>query len=146
MHLVCDSRGIPLAVQVTGGQINECLRFESVLSAVRFPQKRGRPRRRPRAVAGDKGYSVGRIRRWLQRRHIRAIIPQRRDQEGRWDGCRTFDKKTYRRRNVVERCVAWMKESRRLATRYEKLAVSFLAMLDLWMVQRYLRVLFPDGP
>jgi len=131
---------------VTAGQTHESKRFEKVLSAVHLRSTTGRPRRRPRAVTGDKGYSVGRIRRWLRRRHIRAIIPQRDDQRGRWDGCRNFDKKTYRRRNVVERCVAWMKESRRLATRYEKLALSFLAMIDLWMAQRYLKVLFPDGP
>ena len=141
---MCDSRGIPLAVEVTAGQVNECTRFEQVLSAVRLPQATGRPRRRPRAVAGDKGYSTGSIRAWLRRRHILAVIPQRSDQQGRWDGCRTFDKKTYRQRNVVERCVGWMKNCRRLATRYEKFAVSFLAMLDLWMAQRYLRVLFPD--
>lgn len=46
-----------------------------------------------------------------------------------------FDKAMYRRRNVVERCVLWLKESRRLATRHEKLAVSFLAMAKLAMIQ-----------
>lgn len=96
-------------------------------------------------MAGDKGYSVGRIRRWLRRKHIEAVIPQRDDQRGRWDGCRHFDRKAYRRRNIVERCIAWMKESRRLATRFEKLALNFLAMIDLWMVQRYLRTHSSDG-
>ena len=52
-----------------------------------------------------------------------------------------FDKATYRRRNVVKRCVAWLKENRRLATRFEKLAVNFLAMVKLAMIQRCLRLL-----
>jgi transposase len=41
---------------------------------------------------------------------------------------------------VVERCVAWLKESRRLATRHEKLAVNFLAMVKLAMIRRCFKV------
>lgn len=133
-----------MAAEVTAGQVNECTRLQSVLGSVRLPTGRGRPRSRPRALAGDKGYSTGSIRAWLRRRRILAVIPQRNDQRGRWDGCKTFDKKTYRKRNVIERCVGWMKNARRLATRYEKLATNFAAMLDLWMAWRYLRVLYPD--
>jgi transposase len=52
-----------------------------------------------------------------------------------------FDRDRYRERNIIERVVGWLKESRRLATRYEKLAVNFLAMVKLAMRQRCLRVL-----
>ena len=52
-----------------------------------------------------------------------------------------FDKPTYRRRSVIEQVVGWLKESRRLATRYEKLAVNFLAMVQLAMLQRCLSLL-----
>ena len=48
---------------------------------------------------------------------------------------------SYRRRNIVERLVGWLKENRRLATHYEKLAVNFLAIVKLAMFQRSLRVL-----
>ncbi|HEU4632200.1 MAG TPA: transposase, partial [Gemmatimonadaceae bacterium] len=41
--------------------------------------------------------------------------------------------------------VGWLKESRRLATRYEKLAVNFLAMVKLAMLQRCLRVLYSSN-
>ncbi len=87
----------------------------------------GRPRCRPRRLAGDKGYSYGRIRRGLRRRRIKAVIPTRKDQR-RLPG---FDEATYRRRNVVERCVGWVKDRRRLATRFEKLAENFLARVKL---------------
>lgn len=99
---------------------------------------RGRPRTRPRKLAGDKGYSANRIRHYLVHRGIRPVIPRRRDEGGRSPG---FDRKSYRRRNVVERSVGWLKESRRLGTRYDKLAVNFLAMVKVAIIRRYLRVL-----
>jgi transposase len=77
------------------------------------------------------------VRRQLHRRGIRAVIPARQDQKTN----PRFDKRTYRRRNIVERLVGWLKESRRLATRFEKLAVNFLAMVKLAMIQRCLRLL-----
>jgi transposase len=41
---------------------------------------------------------------------------------------------------VVERCVGWLKESRRLATRYDKLARNFLAMVFVAMIRRLIRL------
>lgn len=94
----------------------------------------------PRWLAGDKGYSYPTIRQWLEQHKIAGVIPRRSDQMVR-DGHPPFDRDTYRRRNVVERCIGWLKECRRIATRYEKLAVSFVAMVNLAMIQRYLRIL-----
>ena len=54
---------------------------------------------------------------------------------------RKFDKPKYRQRHVIEQCVGWLKELRRLCTRFEKLAVNFLAMVQLGFVHRYLRLL-----
>jgi transposase len=53
----------------------------------------------------------------------------------------TFCRATYRQRNVVERVVGWLKEHRRIATRFEKLASSFLAMVKLSFMRRYFRML-----
>ncbi len=93
-------------------------------------------RRRPDAVAGDKGYSYPRIRAWLSRRGIEAVIPNRSDQARV-----RLNKRKYRGRNVVERCIGWLKWCRRIATRYEKLAESYLAMVKLAMIQRCNRLL-----
>jgi transposase len=137
LHLVVDGNGLPLSAIVTAGQAHESKSLGPVLEAVRIKRPgRGRPRRRPRRLAGDKGYSYRRIRRYLRRRGIRAVIPTRKDQRRN----PRFDKEAYRRRNVVERCVAWLKESRRLATRHEKLAVNFLAMVKLAMIRRCFKV------
>ena len=94
----------------------------------------------PKWLAGDKGYSYPRIRQWLHHHQIGAVIPRRVDQIAR-DGRVAFDRDIYRRRNVVERCIGWLKEFRRIATRFDKLAISFLAMVKLAMILCYLRAL-----
>jgi transposase len=96
-------------------------------------------RRRPDAVAGDKGYSYPRIRQWLSRRGIEAVIPTRSNQPRV-----RLNKRKYKRRNVIERCIGWLKCCRRIATRFEKLAINFLSMVKLAMIQRGLRVLDPS--
>ena len=130
---------------MTAGQRHESTQFETLMNAVRIKQPLGRPRQRPGAVAGDKGYSYPRIRRWLRRHAVRAIIPQRSDQKVRHRGRPlSFDREAYRRRSVIECCIGWLKECRRIATRFEKLALNFLAMVKIAIMQRYLRLLFPD--
>jgi transposase len=94
-------------------------------------------RRRPKKLAGDKGYSCERVRRWLRQHKVLPVIPSKCNEQRDAD----FDQEAYRGRNVVERCVNWLKENRRLGTRYEKLAVNFLAMAKLAMIQRYFRIL-----
>jgi len=57
-----------------------------------------------------------------------------------------FDREAYRGRNIVERCICWLKESRRVSSRYDKLAVSYLACLKLAILQRLLKFDFSDRP
>jgi len=117
------------------------------MSRVRIRQARGRPRNRPHAVVGDKGYSFPHIRAWCRAHHVKAVIPrrsnQRRPRRGR---PASFDVILYRRRNGIERSVGWLKDRRRIATRYEKLALNFRAVIDLAIVERYLSLEFSDGP
>lgn len=125
---------MPLGAVLTAGQAHESQAFEALMNTVRI----GR-RRRPHAVAGDRGYSYRGVRRWLAERGIKAVIPTRSNQRRL-----TLDRVTYRRRNVVERCIGWLKWCRRIATRYEKLAESYLAMITLAMIQRCNRLLEPS--
>ena len=143
-HLVTDGDGTPLAIEVTAGQAHESTRFESLVATF-VASRRGRRRRKPRKLAGDKGYSVKRIRDWLKARGVEPVIPHKDNELARHDPSVTFDKRTYRQRHVVEQCVGWLKECRRIGTRFEKLAVSFHAMLQLAMIRRYLRLLFSDS-
>jgi transposase len=143
--VVTDGTGTPLAIEVTAGQVHESTRLESVVATFIASRKRqGRRRQKPRELAGDKGYSVRRVRDWLKARRIAPVIPHKDNELARHDPAVTFDKQTYRRRHVVEQCVGWLKEYRRIGTRFEKLAVHFHGMLQLAMIRRYLRLLFSD--
>src|SRR5947209_10040724 len=99
IHIRAEGGGKPLVLLLTAGQRHEQIMFEALMEhgAVKRPGC-GRPRLRPDRVAGDKGYSSRRIRRYLRRRHIGAVIArQKRERRTR------FDKAAYRQRNVVER-------------------------------------------
>ena len=133
-----DGNGLPLAAEVTAGRRQESTQFERVMNAVRIPGRRGRPRCRPVRLAGDKGYSYPRIRRWLRRYGIKDVFPRRSDQRP-GDGRHRFDRTAYRRRAAVEQCVGWLKECRAVGTRFDKLAVNYRATVQLAMIQRYLR-------
>jgi len=128
-------------VEVTAGQRHECTQADVVLDGIAIPQRVGRLRKRPRRVAGDKGYSYPRVRDWLRAHGIQPVIPYRSNQR---PGRSVFDKDTYRRRSVIEQCVGWLKECRRIGTRFEKLAVNFLAMLKLAIIERSLKLAFSN--
>jgi transposase len=135
VHLLCDCHGIILAVFLTAGQRHEAKVFETVMSRVALPRRPGRPRW-PERVGGDKAFSCPRIRTWLRRHRIVGVIPTRADE--RPDAA--FDRACYRRRNIIERVVGWYKECRALGTRYEKLAVNYLALWMVAMIDRVLRI------
>ena len=94
----------------------------------------GPPRRNPDPVIADKAYSAASNRDLLRRKRIRSVIPQRSDQvanrkkRGRLDGRPPgFDKVEYTRRNVVERAFDTAEHWRAVATRYDKLALTYRA-------------------
>jgi transposase len=133
VHLLCDSQGTVVGIHVTPGQRHESKAFEPTMQRVALRRRRGR-RRWPRRLAGDKGYSYPRIWRWLRRRRIGRVIPTRKDQPRDPD----FDKVEYRKRNIIERVVGWSKECRRLLTRFEKLAINYVAF---WIIASSVRLL-----
>jgi transposase len=124
----CEGQGKPVTFVLTPGQQHECTVFEQLLEqgAIRRAG-RGRPRRLPERIVGDKGYSYNFIRRYLRRKGIRYTIPRRSDQT------RTgpFDKAIYRERNRVERLINRLKQYRRIATRYEKRSENYRAFLTI---------------
>lgn len=78
-------------------------------------------------IVGDKSYSSRHIRHWLRRHVIRNTIPHKRNECHRGP----FDRAVYRERNRAERLINRLKQSRRVATRYKKRAVNFLAMVTI---------------
>lgn len=94
---------------VTTGQINECTECIPLLESIAIRQPNGPPRRRPDAIAGDKGYSTAAIRAWCRAHRVRAVIAERDDQHERRahrPGRKPhFNKSLYRERNIVERVI-----------------------------------------
>jgi transposase len=129
LHLICDGNGLPLAVTVSPGQEHEtqqvCDLLQQVIDQQRLPEK----------LAGDKGYSADWIRDLCGELGIRPVIARRVDEVARTG---RFDRKAYRRRNVIERCINSLKWFRRVATRYEKLALHYLGMLKVAILYRFL--------
>jgi transposase len=87
----------------------------------------GRPKRRPRRRIGDKASSSRAIRQYLRGHGIRLTTPRKRSEH------RTgpFDRRLYRQRHEIERLINRLKQFRRIATRDEKRAANYQAMLCL---------------
>lgn len=147
IHLSADGRVRPLSLVLTEGQQADSPQLEAVLDAIRVKRAgRGRPRKRPDKVRLDRGYTGKPCRSLLRRRRIRHLIPERSDEQTarKKRGSRggrpvAFSVADYSKRNVVERCILRLKQFRRVATRYEKLADRFLGMVTLASIILWLR-------
>jgi len=126
-----DGKGKPITFVLTPGQQHEITVAERLLEqgAIRRG-KNGRIRLRPKRVSGDKGYSSRKYRNYLRRRGIRLTIPRKQNEKHTGP----FDRELYRQRNQVERLINRLKQFRRVATRYDKRADSYAAMLTIAMI------------
>ena len=124
-----------MTVLLTAGQCHETTVFETLMEQGAVKRTgRGRPRLRPKRVLGDKAYSSRKIRRYLKRKGIGYTIPRRCNETRTGPFNRTF----YKERNYAERLINRLKQFRRVATRYEKRAVNFLAMVTLASIMLWL--------
>ena len=124
-----------MAFVLTAGQRHETAAFERLMEegAVRRPG-RGRPKMRPYRISGDKAYGSEQIRRYLLRQGIRTTIPRKKNEHRGGP----FDREIYRTRNRIERLINRLKQYRRVATRYEKRAENYQAMLTIAAIMLWL--------
>lgn len=144
IHLLCDGNGNPLAATLSPGQDHESRYLDEVLDCETICGNALTEAIVPVRLAGDKGYRMDRIDEALIERGIIPVIPAK-SNEDRSGRPVDFDKANYRRRSIVEQLIGWLKECRRVATRYEKRAVHYLSMVKLAMIGRYLRKIAPAG-
>jgi transposase len=123
-----------------------------VLEKVKVRGPVGRPRTRPDAVAGDKAYSSRKNRRYLRKRGIKSVIPEKKDQAANRKklgskGGRpvSHDTGLYKERNTVERCINRLRNWRGVATRYDKKPESYEAGLHLCGAVLWLRSIAPQS-
>lgn len=98
----------------------------------------GEPIAWPVALAGDKGYRAEWIDAFLVELGMAPVIPSKENQD-REARVVPFDKQAYRDRNIVERLIGWLKECRRVFSRFEKTAKNFGGMIKMAFIQRYLK-------
>jgi IS5 family transposase len=75
--MITEAQGLPLAFEVTSANVAEVTVGLDVVDRVGVPQPKGRPRKRPEALAADKSYDSAEFRRQLRSRGIRPSIPRR---------------------------------------------------------------------
>jgi len=99
----------------------------------------GEPVAWPVALAGDKGYRADWIDEYLLELDVTPVIPSK-ENEDRDARLVEFDRDAYRRRNIVERLIGWLKEARRIFSRFEKTAKNFGGMIKMAFIHRYLNL------
>lgn len=142
IHVVCDGNGLPLQFHLTGGQVHETQALDELLNRTdeAVVDLDNHKVAWPLALAGDKGYRADWIDKLLLELDILPVIPSK-DSDNRGQRGVAFDRDMYRNRNIVERLIGWLKESRRIFSRFEKTAINFGGMIKLAFVQRYLRLM-----
>lgn len=125
---------------LTPGQAHESTAIESLLESAddELLDKAGQPVAWPLQLAGDKAYRADWIDTYLQDLEIQPVIPTQRNQDRAARGIE-FDANAYKQRNIIERLVGWLKESRRIFSRFEKTALNYGGMIKLAFIRRYLR-------
>jgi transposase len=112
IHAVVDALGNPIAVSITPGQAHDITQAKPLLAEIETD-----------AVLADKGYDSDALVETLEDRGITPVIPSKANRKSP----RKTDFALYRERNIVERFFNKLKNYRGIATRFDKLAKTFLA-------------------
>jgi transposase len=141
IHLLCDSHGHPLHFHLTAGQAHDNTALVPLLDGAdtSVVDGDGEAIAWPVALAGDKGYRADWIDDLLLEIGIKPVIPSK-ENEDRTARPVEFDRAAYRKRSIVECLIGWLKECRRVLTRFEKSAKNFGGMVKMAFIQRYLRL------
>ena len=118
--------GLPIAVALTGGEVSDFKGYLPIMNA---------DGPAPKVLLADKGYDADYIREDMERRGGTAMIPTKRNRKIQLP----VDPAIYALRNMVERCFNKLKNARRLATRYDKTADSYLGFIQLVAIRLWMR-------
>ena len=117
-----------MRTEITSGKTSDYLGFDRVM-ADNLPE--------PSVLLADRGYDSDKIRKSMDARNVLTQIPMRKSRKMRVG----VDHSLYQLRNLVERCFNKLKNARRVATRYDKTAESFLGFIDIASIRLWLRLL-----
>jgi transposase len=117
IHAIADAKGRLLSILLTGGEAHDCPPASRLIRRTKAAKK----------LLGDKAYDSAELRQWMKRRGTKAVVPNRSNRKQPF----SFDKKAYKQRHRIENAFCRLKDFRRIATRYDRLARNFLASVCL---------------
>ena len=106
---MADAEGRPIAFALTPGNVADIAMALPILEGIA----------RPKRLIADKAYDADELRAWLKARRIKPVIYSTASRSKPYP----LDRAAYRRRNVIERMFGRLKNWRRIATRYHRLAL-----------------------
>jgi transposase len=113
IHAVADAKGRLLFILLTGGEAHDCPPAQRLIRRSKIAKK----------LLGDKAYDSAELRQWLSERGTKPVIPNKSNRKQPF----SFDRKSYKQRHRIENAFCRIKDFRRIATRYDRLARNFLA-------------------
>ncbi len=116
IHACVEGLGQLVRFILTGGQVHDVTQARALIETVE-----------PQAVLADKAYDANALLECIRAKQAKAVIPPTAARKVQ----REYDRHQYRNRNVIERFFAKLKQFRRIATRYDKLATRFASFVAL---------------
>lgn len=143
IRILCAGDDRPLGHRLPPGEAHESTALIAILedADAELVDGDGKPVAWSFALAGDKGYRAEWLDDCLLELGVKPVILSKAN-EDRDTRRIEFDQETYRKRNIVERLIGWLKESRRIFSRFEKTAKNFSGMIKMAFIHRYLRLLY----
>ena len=126
VHALTDARGLPIKLVLTPGQVHDANGAAMLLTDLTDGG----------VVLGDKAYDADWIRQRIEAQGAAPNIPDKVNRKHR----HCFSRALYKERNHVERFFNRIKHFRRVATRFEKHAANYLAMIKLAAIRIWLRL------
>ena len=117
IHAIADAKGRILFILLSGGEAHDCPLASRLIRRTKAAKK----------LLGDRAYDSGPLRDWLEERGTEAVVPSK---SNRLKPFR-LDKKAYKLRHRIENAFCRLKDFRRIATRYDRLARNFFASICL---------------
>ena len=117
IHALADAKGRLIAILLTGGEAHDCPVAERLIRRVKSPER----------LLGDKAYDSAELREELDERGTKPVIPNRCNRKQPF----SFSKRLYKLRWRIENAFNRLKDFRRIATRYDRLARNYLASVCL---------------
>lgn len=141
IHVAVTPQCLPVAIDLGSGNEHESRKLIPLLNDIQIKNNNGRPRSRPERIWADTKYHTFLVLTYLYNRRIGAQIKDRRNAKPKQGRPHVFLYREYRKvRSSVERFFGWLKSFRRIQTRYERLASTYLGFVQLGCIMILMKV------